>query len=374
MELASVFLPQMQAAELSSYFCKKFQRQLLQWSEEHPRPMPWKESKDPYAIWLSEIILQQTRVAQGWQYYLRFLEAFPTVEELAAAEEGQVMKLWQGLGYYSRARYLHATAKIVAEELGGQFPTEPAALQKLKGVGPYTSAAIASFAYNYPAAVVDGNVYRILARLFAISEPIDTGSGKKVFQALADRLLDKKQSALYNQAMIDFGATHCKPKQPLCSSCPLVDYCKAHQQDLVHHFPIKSKAIKKKDRFFNYLVLKHKDQILLRHRQDKDIWQSLYDFPLWESDQHHTAKEINRHFHQQGLLPKVIKGLLSAPRKQILTHQTIYGQFFQVELKQAIVPSQANFSWVSPEMIKSYAFPRIIDLYLEDKRLSLNLQ
>lgn len=364
----------MQISELSAHYAKKFQRTLIHWSEENPRPMPWKESKNPYFIWLSEIILQQTRVQQGWDYYLRFKEAFPTVQDLANAEEGEVLNLWQGLGYYSRARNLHATAKIVAQEMDGVFPTEPKGLLTLKGVGPYTAAAIASFAFNYPAAVVDGNVYRVFSRLFGIETPIDSTEGKKKFQALADRLLAKKDPARYNQALIDFGATQCKPKKPLCASCPFHTNCFAFHQELIDRFPIKSKSIKRKDRFFNYLVLKSGNEYLFNHRQEKDIWKGLYDFPLWESENLVSGAKIKRQFEQQGLISKNITATLSPPQKQILSHQTIYAQFYQLEVEKQQVDNATAYLWVPVEKLKSYAFPRIIDLFLADKDLYLNLQ
>jgi len=363
----------MDPASLSNVFIKKFQKNLINWSRENPRPMPWKETKDPYHIWLSEIILQQTRVQQGWEYFLRFKKAFPTVHDLADAKERQVLNLWQGLGYYSRARNLHATARMISGDYDGNFPTEPDGLLKLKGVGRYSADAIASFAFDYPAAVVDGNVYRVFSRLFGINTPIDSTGGKKEFKYLADTLLAPKRPAEYNQALIDFGAVQCKPKFPLCHTCPFQEECSAYQNNEIALFPVKSKSIKRKDRFFNYLVLQYDDRLLLRHRQDKDIWQGLYDFPAWESSQLLNGADLKKHFQKSQLLPKQQKGILSPPKKQILTHQTIYAQFYQVEIDK---PSDTmpGTIWVPIKSINSYAFPRIIDLYLADKHLYLNLQ
>ena len=234
-----------------------FSQKIIFWYEHNKRDLPWRNTRDPYLIWLSEIILQQTRVDQGMSYYLKFVGEFPTVKQLAKADNEKVMKLWQGLGYYSRARNLHTTAKIILLEHKGVFPKEFETILALKGVGEYTAAAIASFAYNKPYAVVDGNVYRVLSRVFDISTPIDSTQGKKEFNHLAGELLDKNKPAIYNQAIMEFGAMQCKPINPYCAVCPLNTMCLAYSKKLVAELPVKSKKTKVRDRYFNYIVLNY---------------------------------------------------------------------------------------------------------------------
>ncbi len=257
---------------------------LIKWNRnENKREMPWKGEKDPYKIWISEIILQQTRVQQGLAYYNRFIKTWPNVKSLAKADEQKVYKLWEGLGYYSRCRNLIATAKYINNELGGRFPEKYENILSLKGVGDYTAAAIASFAFNLPYAVVDGNVFRVLSRFFGIEIPVDTTEGKKLFKALANELIDKKNPAEYNQAIMDFGAIVCKPLLPLCSECPLQKKCIAFQKKLVNVLPLKQKSINTRQRFFNYLQVEHKNKIYVNQRTGKDIWQNLHEFILIES-------------------------------------------------------------------------------------------
>ena len=259
-----------------------FTTHLLQWASQHERHLPWKESKNPYYIWLSEIILQQTRVEQGLPYYLKFVEHYPTVFDLANATEDEVLKDWEGLGYYSRARNLHAAAKYIATELDGHFPDTYDSILKLKGVGPYTAAAIASFAFQLPYAVVDGNVYRVLSRFFGMDTPIDSTIGKKQFANLAQQLLDPTKPDVYNQAIMDFGATWCTPKQAKCNKCPLSEQCAAFQTNRVEKYPIKQKKLKKRTRYFHYLIFNYSGQTWIEKRAGKDIWQGLYQFPLIE--------------------------------------------------------------------------------------------
>ncbi|HEY0091267.1 MAG TPA: A/G-specific adenine glycosylase, partial [Flavobacterium sp.] len=262
-----------------------FPKLLIDWYLQNRRNLPWRDTTDPYLIWLSEIMLQQTRVAQGMPYYFKFAEAFPTVFDLARADEQQVLKLWQGLGYYSRARNLHKTAQYVAGNLGGIFPKNYAGLIKLTGVGEYTAAAIASFSYNEPVAVVDGNVFRVLSRFFDIETDIATPSAKKEFTSLASELMPKDQPALFNQAIMEFGALQCIPRNPDCYNCPLNSGCLAFKSRKVNVLPVKSKKAKAKDRFFNYLVYSDENQrTLLEKRIGKGIWENLYEFPLIETD------------------------------------------------------------------------------------------
>lgn len=265
-----------------------FSKRLISWYLTNKRDLPWRKTTSPYNVWLSEIMLQQTRVVQGLPYYLKFIEAYPTVNDLANAPEEEVLKLWQGLGYYSRARNLHATAKMVSENMNGVFPDNYKKLLKLKGVGDYTASAIASISYNEPQAVVDGNVYRVLSRIFGISTPINKGEGQKEFRNLAQQLLDMEQPGTYNQAIMEFGARHCVPRNPKCESCIFKDSCIAFQNNTVGELPVKIKAKPIKKRYFNYLViLSENDQTVLKQRNGKGIWYKLYEFPLVE-----TSEEI----------------------------------------------------------------------------------
>ncbi len=272
-----------------------FSAKLLNWASQNLRPMPWKGETDPYKIWLSEIILQQTRVEQGLPYYERFVQNYPTVTDLADAPADEVMRLWQGLGYYSRARNLQNAAQMIRDEFQGVFPVKYNDIRALKGVGDYTAAAIASFAYNLPFAVVDGNVYRVLARIFGVFTPIDTSKGKKEFAILAQNLLDKNQSALYNQAIIDFGATHCTPQNPKCGECPFQKNCKAYEInaktncDSIKILPVKSKKLVIKHRFFHYFYFGENQKIWIQKRTEKDIWQELWQLPL-----HETARDFRK--------------------------------------------------------------------------------
>ncbi|MEO7120115.1 MAG: A/G-specific adenine glycosylase, partial [Ginsengibacter sp.] len=263
---------------------KFFLETLIKWNRnENKRQMPWKGEKDPYKIWISEIILQQTRVQQGLDYYNRFIKAWPDVKSLATAKEQEVYKMWEGLGYYSRCRNLIASAKYINEELNGKFPLKYEEILSLKGIGTYTAAAIASFAYNQPYAVVDGNVFRVLARFFGIQTAVDTSLGKKLFGNLATELLDKKNPAEYNQAIMDFGAVVCKPLQPLCLECPLQVECIAFKKNLTDKLPLKEKSIKRRERFFNYILIEQNNKLYVNQRSAKDIWQNLYEFILLET-------------------------------------------------------------------------------------------
>lgn len=274
-----------------------FSGKILDWYHKNKRTLPWRKSTDPYKIWLSEIILQQTRVAQGTPYYLRFVETFPTVDDLANAEEEQVLKLWQGLGYYSRARNLHAAAKMVVDEYNGKFPDNYKKLLTLKGVGDYTASAISSICFNEPHAVVDGNVYRVLSRYYGIDIPINSTEGIKYFKALAQKVIDPDHIRDYNQGIMEFGAIQCSPKKPLCLHCPLNDSCVALEKGLVQLLPVKLKKTKVSNRYFNYLIPIYKDTngkkyTRLQQRKGKGIWQNLWEFPLIESKSSLEIKDI----------------------------------------------------------------------------------
>jgi len=304
---------------------------LVNWYQDHHRDLPWRHTSDPYKIWLSEIILQQTRIDQGKSYYNCFIEKFPAVEDLAKAEEQEVLRLWQGLGYYSRARNLHKTAQTITNDYKGVFPDNYSLLLKLKGVGDYTASAIASHAFGLPYAVVDGNVYRFLSRYFSISKPIDTLIGQKYFKKLASELLDKQNPSIYNQAIMEFGALQCKPKNPDCSTCVLVNSCKAFAMKKINSFPVKKGKTKVRNRYFNYFILQDSsNKFVLKKRSERDIWQNLYDFPLIETEKEISEKELLsssslstlfkfQHFTINKILPTQI---------HMLSHQKIHLRFF----------------------------------------------
>jgi A/G-specific adenine glycosylase len=346
-----------------------FAKVLLKWhNKENTRSMPWKGEKDPYKIWLSEVILQQTRVEQGWAYYERFLVAFPTVADLADAPEGRVFKLWEGLGYYSRCRNLIATAKTIVTTHNGKFPADYQSIRALKGVGPYTAAAIASFAFDLPHAVVDGNVVRVLSRYFGISTPIDTGAGKKLYTDLAESLLDRTKPGLYNQAIMDLGAVICKPQNPLCTSCPQHKDCQAYRKGWVAQLPIKEKTLKKKKRWFYYFIIETPDEkVYIRQRTAKDIWTDLYEFVIWETpaavypDELLQSDFLTKIFGKQSLTVKYISKLY----RQELTHQTIQGQFITIRVEKPL-KTLKDYLLVDKDKMNEYAFPRFINAWLQD--------
>jgi A/G-specific adenine glycosylase len=344
-----------------------FTTNLVLWhNNDNLRIMPWKGEKNPYKIWLSEIILQQTRVEQGLEYYNRFIIKYPTIQKLALAPEDEVFKLWEGLGYYSRCKNLIATARFIAFELAGKFPTDYESILKLKGIGPYTAAAIVSFAYNLPNAVVDGNVLRVLARYFGKSIPTDSLEGKKYFATLAQTLLDKSAPALYNQAIMDFGATICKPKIPLCTSCPLKNNCKALKAKTVNELPVKAKKLIKKKRFFYYIIAEKADKIYVKKRTAKDIWQNLWEFILIEQPEKIPTETFLHAAVFKALAGKGVKVKSISPfYKQQLTHQTIEGIFIHVAVKNIIEAD--TYTLVDKKEMSKLAFPRFITNYFEDK-------
>nr|WP_157575368.1 A/G-specific adenine glycosylase [Alloprevotella rava] len=341
----------------SFLFSSKFASVLLKWYEEHKRSLPWRDTKDPYRIWISEIILQQTRVVQGYDYYLRFLERFPDVFVLAAASEDEVMQQWQGLGYYSRARNLHAAAKVIANM--GHFPTTYEEIRALKGVGDYTAAAISSFAFGLPTAVVDGNVYRVLARHFGIFTPIDTTTGKRVFRELAQQLLDEQHPGDYNQALMDFGALQCIPQSPQCTDCPLANTCVAFSTTSVDQLPVKSKKTEVKTRYFVYLYIRCEGKILLHRRGAGDIWQGLYEPPLLEFE--HKA-EFDEVVHSADLPLDSRYRLVAEGVKHILTHRVLLADCYEVN-----VPAEAfsilierGYTVVEEKVRSEFAAPRLV--------------
>ena len=351
-----------------------FTKELLQWnSKTNNRLMPWKGEKDPYKIWLSEIILQQTRVEQGWDYYNRFVAAFSTIDKLASASETKVFKLWEGLGYYTRCKNLIATAKFISKEYDGKFPDNYEAIFNLKGVGPYTAAAIASFAYNLPYAVVDGNVLRVLSRFFANNTAIDSTAGKKIFTRLANELLDKKKPGIYNQALMDFGAVLCKPKLPLCKQCPLQSNCGAYLKGLVDVLPVKEKKIIQKTRWFFYFIIEHNDKVYVRKRGAKDIWENLYEFVLIETPEATEFDQLKKLAAFKTLFEKATYAMETIFKlySQKLTHQTIHGQFIKIKLKKKLEIN--GYQAVLQTKLAALPFPKLITTYLKDKNVSLNL-
>lgn len=340
----------------------KFSNKLIYWYLQNDRDLPWRKSNNPYFIWLSEIMLQQTRVAQGLSYYLKFTTSFPTVFDLANADESTVLKMWQGLGYYSRARNLHYSAKIIANELNGQFPTTYKEIIKLKGIGDYTASAIASICFNKPTAVVDGNVYRVLSRYFGIATPINSSAGIKEFKTLAQTLIDKNQPGTYNQAIMDFGALHCKPQNPLCESCPFADSCIALEKKITKELPVKEKKIKVKKRYFNFLVVKTDDEkTIFSERKGKGIWQGLYQFPLIESEKVINQKELISLDSFYDLFPEETTLSLFNKKEIVhkLSHQHLYTQFWIVETKKH---KKANICW---SKVKEFPVPILIANFLE---------
>ena len=344
---------------------------LLKWDKRsNHRPMPWKGEKDPYKIWLSEIILQQTRVEQGWAYYEKFIVHFPTIRDLAAAKENQVFKLWEGLGYYNRCRNLLFTAKYIVANHKGVFPNTYESLLALKGVGPYTASAIASFAYNLPHAVVDGNVFRVFARFYGIATPTDTKEGVEIFNKIATENLAKTKAGIYNQALMDFGATVCKPLSPLCSSCVMQKKCVAFNKNIVGQLPIKLKSIQKKKRYFDYFCFTLNGKILIQKREVGDIWAGLFHFYLVENDKLVPA---NNDYYEQVLgqqLTIKIKNVstisLSKTYQQLLTHQQLNVRFIMVALNTMPAVFEQG-QWVNLKTLNKYAFPKTINNFLDDQ-------
>ena len=344
-----------------------FQNEIFSWFLKNKRYLPWRNTSDPYKIWISEIILQQTRVAQGTAYYQRFIECFPNVKKLASAPEDEVLKLWQGLGYYSRARNLHFTAKIIVNEFGGIFPNRHEDILKLKGIGLYTAAAIASIAFNLPYPTVDGNVYRVLSRYFGIEIPIDSTQGKKEFYKLAEELLYRKDPGSFNQALMEFGALQCIPKSPKCNNCPLLPSCFARKNNSIALLPVKSKKIKRINRFLYYYYIDDQNFTYLEKRIKKDIWRNLFQFPLFESERLLSEEDI-----LQIQLP-FIKGELnirsiSPEKKHILSHQILHARIIHLEINRTDVISN-EFIRINKKDISKFAVPKLLEQFINDLHL-----
>lgn len=340
---------------------------LLKWFAQFGRELPWRGDTNPYHIWVSEVILQQTRVAQGITYYYRFLEHFPTIEALAAAPLDELMKVWQGLGYYTRARNLQAGAQQVMEQYGGRLPSTYAELLKIKGLGPYSAAAVASFAFGEAVPAIDGNVYRILSRVFGIFTPIDSTMGRKEFFALASELIDRQRPALFNQAMIDFGAMVCTFRHPLCVDCPMAERCYAYRNNMVQQMPTKGHKVRVRERFFYYLMLRRGDSTFVRRREGRDIWHSLYEFPLIEMPKQVSISELKAISQWTNLLgdnAQVDVLSVSEPIKHQLTHITLYATFIIAELRSIPYSLRHDYRCVSIDSLSDFSVPRVIDAYM----------
>ena len=346
----------------------KFGYELIRWYQQHKRDLPWRNTTDPYRIWLSEIILQQTRVEQGLAYYHRFLKKYPDIRKLASAKEDDVLKLWQGLGYYSRARNIHHTAKEVVKKYGGKFPEDYDAILSLKGIGEYTGAAILSFAFKKKFPVVDGNVFRLLSRYFGIETPIDTSSAKKEFYELAGQLMANHAPDVFNQAIMEFGARQCKPANPDCFSCPLQPTCFAFAKNKIKELPVKNQKSKVRNRYFNYLVIHQNGSLYLNKRAHNDIWKNLYDFPLIETSKKATERKLIASLEWKKLFgkSKITVTSVSPEHKHVLSHQIIYAKFYELKLPgKKKIPIKNNFLLVSKNSLEKYTVPKLIENYLK---------
>ena len=356
---------------------KDFSPLIIAWYSQHKRDLPWRKTRDPYLIWLSEIILQQTRVSQGSPYYLKFVEAFPTLADLAGADQDQVLRLWQGLGYYSRARNMHKCARLILTEHDGHFPSTYEELMRLPGIGRYTAAAIASLAFNVPTPSIDGNVYRVLSRVFGVESDIaGSGTFKEFFQ-LAEGLMDKSQPGEFNQAMMEFGATVCTPRSPACVDCIFKDNCEANFQSKQLTLPVKSKKIKKRTRYFNYMIVKVGNLLALSQRPEGDIWQGLFEFHLIESDRLRSWDELQsdlmKDLHRSGAMieedPEIVK--------HVLTHQTLMTRFLLAEISDTVsnrsILEINGLTLYNLAEIDSLAKPVLIANYLNKRLISIDL-
>jgi len=336
------------------------------WYSIYKRDLPWRNTHNPYLIWLSEIILQQTRIDQGLAYYNRFAAEFPTISALANASEDQILKLWQGLGYYSRARNLHFTAKYILQNYGGVFPKDYNSILSLKGIGEYTAAAIASISFNLEYPTVDGNVFRVLSRFFGISEPIDTGNGRKIFNDMAKELIRGTDPGMHNQAIMEFGALQCTPKNPDCLGCPLNEKCFAFLNHRISELPVKQNKTKQRDRYFTYIVLSFRNQTWLRKRVKNDIWKNLYEFPLIETLDEIETEKLMMQTEFQRIIPIADQAIIenvSDWKIHILSHQRIHYRFIRIQLIVEI-HTAGDLIGVNKEDIFNFAVPKLLETYL----------
>jgi len=343
-----------------------FKNAIIKWYTENKRDLPWRNTDNPYHIWISEVILQQTRVIQGLDYYNRFISTFPTIKDLANANLDKVMKVWQGLGYYTRARNLHKGAKQIMADYNGALPTSYKELLKIKGLGPYSAGAIASFAFKEAVPAVDGNVYRVLSRVFGVFTSTETSSGKKEFFNLTMELIDKKHPDTFNQALLDFGAMQCVPRSPDCPLCPFSDICYAYRNNLINQLPVKGKKVTARDRFLNYIILRYKDSTFIQRREGGDIWNSLYEFPLIETSMSVELDALVEESTWKELFGKErLEILYSSPAiKHLLSHQILYTKFIIVEISKPTYYLKANYQKISIPDIQEYSIPKVIDNFL----------
>lgn len=339
-----------------------FNRLIINWYRRNKRDLPWRETKNPYFIWLSEVILQQTKVNQGLKYYEKFTTNYPTVQDLANASEQSILNDWQGLGYYSRARNLHASAKQIMNEFDGIFPSSYNEIKKLKGVGEYTASAIASFAFDLPHSVLDGNVYRVLARYFDVSTPIDSTEGQKSFMYLANEMRPETDVNTYNQAIMEFGALQCTPVNPDCSICPLSSTCLAKINDTIKERPIKKNKIKITNRYFHYLHFQDSKSTVLEKRTEKDIWLNMYQFPLIEKQKEIEPIQIIKEIQQSHFIKNIS---IKHKEKHILSHQHINTMFYLINEIPASILNNPNYIVIDKSELSNYPIPRLIDRYLE---------
>ena len=347
-----------------------FNEVIYQWYREHQRNLPWRLTSDPYLIWISETILQQTRISQGLPYYCRFTERYPDVRTLAESPPDELMKIWEGLGYYSRARNLHIAAKTILNELNGHFPRDYSAIRQLRGVGEYTASAVASIAFNLPYAVVDGNVNRLLCRYFGIEEAVDTTNGKKIIREKAYELLDLKDPGFHNQAVMEFGALCCVPKNPGCGQCPLSSRCIALRHNMVNLLPVKSRKVKRRIRHFTYFLIENENHLILEKRNGNDIWKNLYQFPMIETPQALSDQEIVTHpflrtitGHDQAVVMDI-----TPPYRHELTHQQIIARFIRV-YQQKLAPKE-NWMEINKKEIPKFAYPALIRDFLAKTKIT----
>ncbi len=347
---------------------KTLSETLINWYEIHKRDLPWRETTDPYKIWISEIILQQTRIIQGMEYYLRFIERFPDIKTLSNAREEEVLKYWQGLGYYTRARNLHTAAKKITKQYKGMFPRTYNEVLNLPGIGPYTAAAICSIAFGLPHAAVDGNVYRVLARIFGIETPIDTSYGQKEFALLAQSLLDEQRVGLHNQAFMEFGALQCTPHAPDCNCCPVMDRCRARQEHKIETLPVKKGKNKVIPRYFHYIDIEWQGKRFLKQREKKDIWQGLFEFPLIETEQEMEPQELLKSPLLLNLLPPETKPYVIHIRKMQehrLSHRVIHACFYRISI-QKLSETLKTYTAVTENELEKFAISRLMEQYLEE--------
>jgi len=351
---------------MKNFIFMVFRKALIDWYHTNKRDLPWRHTQNPYFIWISEIILQQTRVQQGLNYYIRFIEAFPTVNDLANASLESVLKVWQGLCYYTRARNIHQTAKLIVAEHEGQLPKTYSSLLKLKGVGDYTAAAIASFAFNEPVAAIDGNVYRIYSRIFGVYAPVDKGEGKRMLRQIAEEELDREDPSTFNQAIMDLGGQVCLPRNPLCEKCPVSDMCYAFKSQDTGSLPVKSVKVKVRDRFFYYVVVLCGNDTFIRQRNQKDIWHSLFEFPLVEKMNRISSDELPLTEEWLDICGEgdVTIVYSSLEIKYVLSHQHLYTRFFVVRIHKPSYYLKKNYVQISYSLLDDYSTPRLIDNFL----------